>query len=139
MYSLNFPTCFCLDPNSPFHHRTPHPLKPPASTLPVTLRHPLQLVLFLDRIAVAAPLGRVDELLRQALRHRLDVPERRLARPDRQQRDGLVDAPQRRHVDRLPPHRARGPDPRAVFPGPAVDDGVDGDLDRVLVRHDVDL
>ncbi len=106
---------------------------------PVALSHALQFVLLLDGVAVAAALGGVDELLGQALGHRLDVAERRLARANRQQRNGLVHAAQRRHVDRLPAHRARRADARAVLARAAVDNGVDGHLDGVLVRHDVDL
>lgn len=111
----------------------------PSPPLPITLRHPLQLILLLNRIAIAAPLGRVDQLLGQALGHALHVAERRLARADRQQRDGLVDAAQRGDVDGLAAHGAGAADAGAVFARAAVDDGVDGDLEGVGVGHDVDL
>ena len=108
-------------------------------SLPITLRHPLQLVLLLDRVAVAAPLGGVDQLLGQALGDALDVTERCLARADRQEGNGLVHAPQGRHVDGLPAHGPGGTDTGAVLAGAAVDNGVDGDLDGILIGEDVNL
>jgi len=51
----------------------------------------------------------------------------------------LVDAAQGGDVDGLAADGAGGADARAVFSGAAVDDGVDGDLEGVGVRHDVDL
>lgn len=59
--------------------------------LPITLGHALQLILFLDRIAIAAAFGGVDQLLRQALGHALDVAKGRLTGADGEQRNGLVD------------------------------------------------
>ena len=122
--------------NSPTSHH-PHPHPPPY--LPITLRHPLQLILLLNRIAITTPLRRINQLLGQTLRHALHIPERRLPRPDRQQRYRLVDPAQRGHVHGLATHGARAADARAVFARAAVHDRVDGDLERVRVRHDVDL
>ena len=51
----------------------------------------------------------------------------------------MVDAAEGGHVDGLAAHGAGGADARGVFARAAVDDGVDGDLNGVLVRHDVDL
>ncbi len=51
----------------------------------------------------------------------------------------MVDAAERRDVDGLPAHGACGSDSCAVFAGAAVDDGVDGDLQRVGVGGYVDL
>ena len=107
--------------------------------LPIALSDTLQLVLFLDRVAVAAPLGGVDELLGQALGDALDVAEGGLAGADGEQGNGLIDATQGADVDGLAAHGAGAADPGRVLARAAVDDGVDGDLDRVLVRHDVDL
>lgn len=109
------------------------------SFLPITLSDTLQLVLFLNRIAVAAPLGGIDELLGQALGDALDVAEGGLAGADGEQGNGLVDATQGADVDGLAADGAGAADPGRVLARAAVDDGVDGDLDRVLVRHDVDL
>jgi hypothetical protein len=60
--------------------------------LPITLRHALQLILLLDRIRITASLRRIDELLSQALSHRLDVAESGFTGTDCEERDGLVDA-----------------------------------------------
>jgi hypothetical protein len=118
----------------------PSPPTPPKRTLlPIALGHTLQLILLLDRVRVRAPLRRVDQLLRQALGHGLDVPEGGLAGADGEERDGLVDAAQGRNVDGLTADGTGAADAGGVFAGAAVDDGVDGDLDRVLVGHDVDL
>ena len=57
--------------------------------LSVGLGHTLQLVLLLDGVAVGAALGGVDELVGQALRDGLDVPEGGLAGASAQQPDGL--------------------------------------------------
>ena len=105
----------------------------PSRHLPITLRHPFQLVLLLNRITISRALGRIDKLLSKTLGDALDVAEGRLARADGEQRDGLVDTAQRRYVDCLAAHCAGGSDPSAVLARPAVDDRVDGDLDGVLV------
>ena len=110
-----------------------------AQHLPIALRHTLQLVLLLDGVRVAASLGSVDELFSQALGNALDVAERSLAGTDGEERDGLVDAAERGHIDGLATDGTCGADTGGVFAGSAVDDGVNGNLDRVLVRHDVDL
>ena len=107
--------------------------------LPITLRHSLQLVLLLDRIAVRAALRRVDQLLRQTFRHRLDVPESCLTRANGQEGNGLVDTSQGRHIDGLSTDGTGRSDTGGVFARAAVDDGVNGDLDGVLVGHDVHL
>ena len=122
------------------HKQPPSPSQvSPSQSLPITLRHPLQLILLLDRIRVAAPLGRVDQLLGQTLGHALHVAEGRLPGPDGEQRDGLVDAAERGDVDGLAADGAGGADTGGVFARAAVDDCVDGDLEGVRVRHDVDL
>jgi hypothetical protein len=110
-----------------------------AQHLPIALRHTLQLVLLLDGVRVAASLGSVDELFGQALGDALDVAERGLAGADGEERDGLVDAAERRHIDGLATDGTGGSDTGGVFAGSAVDDGVDSDLDGVLIGHDVDL
>lgn len=107
--------------------------------LPITLSHPLQLILFLDSITITAPLSCIDQLLRQALRHTLNVPEGRFSRPDCQQGDRLVHTSERGDIDGLTTHGPGATDTCGVFTGTAVDDGVDGDLDGVLVGHYVYL
>jgi hypothetical protein len=107
--------------------------------LPIALRHTLQLVLLLDGVRVAASLGSVDELFSQALGDALDVAERGLAGTDGEERDGLVDTAEGRHVDSLATDGTCGTNTGGVFAGSAVDDGINGDLDGVLIGHDVDL
>ncbi len=69
----------------------------------------------------------------------LHVPERGFSCADGEKCNGLVDAAEGRDVDGLPAHSACGSDTCAVFAGPAVDDGVDGDLQGVGVGSYVDL
>ncbi|KAK0740413.1 hypothetical protein B0T18DRAFT_331830 [Schizothecium vesticola] len=116
-------------------------MKPPprVTTLPVALGHTLQLVLLLDSVRVAAALGSVDQLLSEALGNRLDVAERRLAGTGCEEGDGLVDAAEGRHIDGLSADGTGRADTGAVFAGTAVDDSVNGNLDGVLVGHQVDL
>lgn len=107
--------------------------------LSVGLGHTLQLVLLLDGVAVAATLGSVDELFRQALGDGLDVAESSLAGTDGEKSDGLVDTAERRHIDGLTTDGTSASNTGRVFARAAVDDSVNGDLDWVLVGHDVDL
>ena len=106
--------------------------------LSVRLGDTLQLVLLLDGIRVAATLGGVDQLFSQALSNALDVAESGLTGTNGEKGDSLVDTAQRRHIDGLTTDSTSGTDTGGVFARTAVDDGVDGDLDGVLVRHDVD-
>lgn len=107
--------------------------------LPVGLGDTLELVLLLDGVRVAGALGGVDQLLSKALGDGLDVAEGGLAGAGGQQGDGLVDAAEGRHIDGLATDGTGGSDTGGVLTGTAVDDGVDGDLDGVLVGHEVDL
>lgn len=129
----------CHRVSTVYHHNAEEIPISNTYTLPIALRHPLQLVLLLDGIRVAASLCGVDELLGEALGDALDVAERGLARADGQEGDGLIDPAQWGHVDGLATDGASGADARAVFAGPAVDDCVDGDLQGVRVACDVDL
>lgn len=106
--------------------------------LTVRFGHALQLVLLLDGIRVAASLRSVDQLFSQALGNALDIAEGGLAGTDGEESDGLVDAAKRGHIDGLATDGTGGTDTGAVFARTAVDDGIDGDLYGVLVRHDVD-
>lgn len=107
--------------------------------LSVGLGNTLQLVLLLDGVRVAASLGSVDQLLSQALSDGLDVAERGLAGTDCEESDGLVDTAERGDIDGLATDGTGGSDTGGVLARSAVDDGIDGDLDGVLVGHDVDL
>jgi hypothetical protein len=111
----------------------------PSNPLPVGLGNTLQLILLLDGVGVAASLGSVDKLLSKALSNRLDVAERGLTGTGCQEGDGLVDTAERGNIDGLSADGTGGTDTGGVFAGTAVDDGVNGNLDRVLVGHEVDL
>ena len=137
----SFPRRFVVvvveNPPAQQRKRTPRPA--PNHRLSVALRDTLQLILLLDGVRVAAALGGVDQLLSQALGDRLDVAEGGLTGAGGEQGDGLVDAAEGRDIDGLSADGTGGTNTGAVFPGTAVDDSIDGDLDRVLVGHDVDL
>ena len=107
--------------------------------LSVGLGYTLELVLLLDGVRVGGALGGVDQLLGEALGNGLDVAEGGLTGTDGQEGDGLVDAAEGRDIDGLATDGTGGTDTGGVFTGTAVDDGIDGDLDGVLVGHDVDL
>ena len=126
-------------PSTSTHTKQQHPFPLQASNLPITLRHPLQFILLLNRITITAPLRRINQLLSKTLRHALDIAERRLARADSEKCDGLIDAAQGGNVDGLAAHGAGAADAGAVFAGTAVYDCVDGDLEGVGVGGYVDL
>jgi len=107
--------------------------------LPIALGNTFQFVLLLDGIRVAASLGSVDQLFSQALSNALDVAERGLAGTNGEESNSLVDAAQRRHIDGLATDGTGRTNTGAVFTGTAVDDGINSNLDGVLVGHDVDL
>lgn len=107
--------------------------------LSVGLGDTLELILLLDGVRVAASLGSVDQLFSKALGNALDVAERGLAGTDGEEGDTLVDTAEGRDIDGLATDGTGGTDTGGVFAGTAVDNGIDGDLDGVLVGHDVDL
>lgn len=118
---------------------TPPARIPTLNRLSVALGHTLQLVLLLDSVGVAATLGGVDKLLSKALSNRLDVAESSLAGTGGEEGDGLVDPSEGGDIDSLSSDGTGGTNSGRVFTGTAVDDGVNSDLDGVLVGHEVDL
>lgn len=68
----------------------------------------------------------------------LDVAESSLASTNGQESNGLVDPPEGRDIDGLPPDGTGGADSGGVFAGTAVEDSVDSNLDGVLVGDEVD-
>merc|ERR1719188_1617832 len=106
--------------------------------LPVRFGNPLKLVLLLDSITVRRALGSVHELISQALSHGLGVPESGVPSTGTDEPDGLVDPPERSDVTSLPSDGTGSADPGGVFPGAAVHDGGDQDLDGVLAGEQVD-
>lgn len=117
---------------------TPPVMNPPLHLLSVALGHTLQLVLLLDSVRVAGTLGGVDQLLSKALSNRLDVAEGGLAGTSGEEGDGLVDSAEGRNINGLSSDGTGGADSGRVFTGTAVDNGVNSDLDGVLVGHQVD-
>lgn len=107
--------------------------------LSVALGHTLQLVLLLDSVRVAAALGGVDQLLSKALGNRLDVAESSLTGAGGEESDGLVDSSEGRNIDRLATDGTGRANSGRVFTGTTVDNGVNGNLDGVLIGHEVDL
>ena len=118
------------------HHAHPYKERTPLS---VGLGDTLELILLLDGVRVGRTLGGVDELLSKALSNRLDVAESGLTGTDGQESNGLVDTAEGRDIDSLATDGTGGTNTGGVLTGTAVDDGVDGDLDGVLVGHDVNL
>lgn len=112
---------------------------PPLHLLSVALGHTLQLVLLLDSVRVAGTLGGVDQLLSKALSNGLDVAERGLASTSGEERDSLVNSAEGRDINGLSSDGTGGTNSGRVFARTAVDDGVDSDLDGVLIGHEVDL
>ena len=109
------------------------------TNLSVGLGNTLELILLLDGVRVAGSLGSVDQLLSQALSDGLDVSESSLTGTDGKESDGLVDTAKWGDIDGLATDGTSGSDTGGVFTWTTVDDGIDGDLDWVLVGHDVNL
>lgn len=126
--------------------------------LSVALGDTLEFVLLLDGVRVGATLGSVDELFtiwgvsfccrnknllmvysRQNFGNRLDVAESSLTSTNGEKGDGLVDTAERGDIDGLTTYGTSGTDTGRVFTGTAVDNGINSNLDGVLVGHDVDL
>mmetsp|Transcript_19572 Transcript_19572/g.59256 ORF Transcript_19572/g.59256 Transcript_19572/m.59256 type:complete len:215 (+) Transcript_19572:1073-1717(+) len=107
-------------------------------SLTVGLGHALDLVLLLDGVRVGAAAGGVDDLIGEALGDGLDVAEGGLTGAGGEQVDGLVHAAERGAVHGLAAHHTGGADAGGVLTGARVDDGVHEDLERVLIRGEVD-
>lgn len=107
-------------------------------TLTVTLTDTFNFVLLLDRVAVRASSGSVDELLGEALGHCFQVAETGLAGAHGQQVESVVDTTERRHIDSLPSHNSGSSHAGRVLTWAGIDNGVDHHLHRVLVRQKVD-
>merc|ERR1719347_286524 len=109
-----------------------------AVQLSVRLSHTLQFVLLFDGITVGASLSGIDQLITETLSDRLDVPESRLARTSAKQPDGLIHAPQRRHIYGLAPDCTSASNPSGILARPRVDNRVNDNLEGVLSREQVD-
>jgi hypothetical protein len=133
----------------------------------LTLGNTLKFVLLLDGIRVGGSLGGVDELISKAFSNGLDVAESRLAGLKKshkkngiysvtsiskdgsfekenhaytggQQRDGLVDTTERRNINGLTTDSTGRTNTGGVFTGTSVDDGINENLNGVLVSEKVD-
>jgi hypothetical protein len=80
----------------------------------------------------------VDQLLSQTLSNRLYIPERRLPGPNGEQSNRLVDSSKRRHIYSLTSHRASRSNTGTVLAGSTVDNGINGDLNGILIGEEVD-
>lgn len=106
--------------------------------LSVSLSDSLNLVLLLDGERVGALLGTVHDLISEALSSRLDVSEGRVTGTLSDESNSLVDSSQRRNVDGLSSDNTTRTDSGRVLSGTTVLDGVNKDLNRVLVSEQVD-
>ena len=101
--------------------------------LTVGLGNTLQLVLLLNGVGVGRALGGVDKLVGQALSNGLHVTEGSLARTGGQEPDGLVDTTEGSDIDGLTTDGTGASDTGGVFTETGVDDGLNEDLDGVLM------
>lgn len=107
--------------------------------LSVGLGNTLQLILLLDGVGVGGSLGGVDKLLSEALSNGLDVAESGLTGTDGKESDGLVDTAEWGDIDGLATDGSGRSNASRILTWSAVDNGVNANLDWVLVGHDVNL
>jgi len=106
--------------------------------LPIGFGDTFQLVLFLDSVRVRRTLGGIDKLIGETLSNGLDVPEGGFAGADGKEGNSLVDTTKRRDIDSLSSNSSLRTDTSAIFTGAGVNNGVNEDLDGVLVGQKVD-
>ena len=106
--------------------------------LTIGLSDTLNLILLLNRVRVGRSTGGINNLLSEDLCHGLEVAEASLASTSSNEIQGVVHTTERRHIDGLATYNSSSSDTGAVFPGPRVDDGIDQDLDGVLIGGKVD-
>ena len=123
----------------PGHKSKPHTMHKKHNHLPIALGDTLQLILLLDGVRVAASLCSIDQFFSQALSDRLDVSEGGFTGTNCEESDGLVDTAERGDIDGLTTDSTSRSDTGGIFARSTVNDGVNCDLDRVLVGHDVNL
>jgi hypothetical protein len=106
--------------------------------LPVGSGNSLDLVLLLDGVRVGGLLGAVHDLISETLRDGLDVTERRGASTLGDEGDSLVDSSEGGNVDSLTTNDTSGADTSGVLTRATVLDGIDENLNRVLVGQKMD-
>ena len=105
--------------------------------LSVGLRDSLNLILLLDGERVGTLLGAVHNLISQALSTRLDVSEGTVSSTLSDQRDSLVDSSERRNINGLSSDNTTRSDTGRVFASSSVLDGINNNLNRVLIGQKV--
>jgi len=108
------------------------------SCLTIGLGNTLNLILLLNRVRVGGSTSGINNLLSQNLGHGLEVAEASLACTSSNKVQGVVHTAERRHIDGLTTHDSSSTNTGAILPGSRVDDGIDQDLDGVLIGGKVD-
>jgi hypothetical protein len=108
------------------------------NALTVALGNTLNLILLLDSIRVGRSTSSIDQLLCQTLRHGLEVSETSLTSTSGNQVQSIVYPTERRHVHGLTSYNSSTSNTGGIFTRSRVDDGIDYNLDRVLVGKKVD-
>ena len=106
--------------------------------LTVGLGNTLDFILLFDSVRVRGSTSCIDELLSQTLGHGLQVSERGLSCASGQQVEGIVDTTERRHIDGLSTDDTGTSDTSGILTRTGVDDGINNNLDGVLVRQQMD-
>jgi hypothetical protein len=83
-------------------------------------------------------LGGVNDLVREALRHGAHAAESRLTSTSGDECDRSVDTAERRDINSLATDDTTRADTGRVFTGRRLEDGIDKDLDGVLVSREMD-
>ena len=120
-----------------FDHNPNIETNPAVTNLSVGLGDSLNLVLLLDGERVGGFLGAVHDLISQALSTRLDVSEGTVSSTLSDQRKSLIDSSERRDIDSLSSDDTARSDTSGVFASTTVLNGVNEDLDRVLIGQKV--
>ena len=116
-----------------FEHNPNIETNPAVTNLSVGLGDSLNLVLLLDGERVGGFLGAVHDLISQALSTRLDVSEGTVSSTLSDQRKGLINSSEWGDIDSLSSDNTTRSDTGGVFSGTSVLDGINEDLDRILI------
>merc|ERR1740130_102829 len=109
-----------------------------AECLPICLGHTLDLILLFDCVAVGGFLGAIDDLIGKTFGNGLDVAERAVTGTGANEVDGLVHATQWGDIHGLTTHHSCGANAGRILAGASILDGINVDLDWVLVCKQVD-
>ena len=106
-------------------------------TLSVGLSDSLNLVLLLNGVRVGALLGAVHDLVSETLGSGLYVSESTVSSTNSDQGQSLVDTSKGRDINRLSSNNTSGPNSGGILSRSAVLDGINQNLNRVLVGQQV--